>query len=79
MVLGSSLPHYLKKYVVRVGPPLAKVSGSSHGGREVMLVLNNKTNHVLATSTDMINRPGFQRQIHVVTLEYSYMKTVKNK
>ena len=77
VVLGSSLPHYLKKYGVRVGPPLAKVSGFAHGGREVMLVLNNKTNHALVTSTDKRNGPGFQRQIHEVTLEYAYMKTNK--
>ena len=30
MVFGFSLPLYLKKNVVRVGPPLAKLSGSAH-------------------------------------------------
>ena len=30
VVFGSSLPHYLKKIVVRVGPPLAKFPGAAH-------------------------------------------------
>ena len=30
VVFGSSLPHYLKKNVVKVGPPLTKLSGFAH-------------------------------------------------